>query len=116
MKKILVIDDEERVRRVYVRTLVEEGMLVREAQDASEALNILIREDIDLVLLDIKMPQIDGKVVFEVIREYDPSLRIIISSIYPIDQQKHLIPYALDYFDKSKGVAYLLEKITAVVR
>ena len=111
MKKILIVDDETRVREMYVKMLVEEGFMVRHADDAQTALNIIVREDIDLILLDIKMPYIDGKTLFEVIKEYDPNLKVIVSSVYPIDKQQQMIPQAMDYFDKSQGLAHLLEKI-----
>lgn len=111
MKKILIIDDEERIRDIYVRMFVPEGIIVRRAADATEAINILIREAIDLILLDIGMPQIGGRTAFEILKEYDPQARIIISSVYPIEKQKTMIPGAEDYFDKSEGPIWLLKKV-----
>ena len=111
MKKILIVDDEVRIRDIYVRMFVPEGIIVRVAANAGEAVNILIREGVDLILLDIGMPNIDGRVAFDIIKEYDPQARIIISSVYPIEKQKTMIPGAEDYFDKSEGPIWLLKKV-----
>ena len=58
--KILVVDDEEIVRRVIRLHLEREGWVVVEAGDGIEALEILKKEPIDLVLCDIRMPRMDG--------------------------------------------------------
>ena len=109
--KILIIDDEERIGKIYQRMLIEEGFIVRFASGAREATNILIREDIDVVLLDINMPGINGKTVFEIIREYNPNLKVIVVSAYPLHMQKKLIPHAFDYHDKSDNHSNMLEKV-----
>ena len=114
MKKILVIDDEIKIRYIYTRLLVQEGYIVRMAQDAREATNVLIREDIDLILLDLKMPEVSGKTMFEIIQEYDKKINVVVSSVYPVDEQKRRVPDAIDYFDKTKGVGVLLEKVKHV--
>ncbi len=110
-KKILVVDDEIRIRQIYIRMFVEVGLIVRWAADARSTIDILIREDIDLVLLDIKMPVIDGRTAFEIIHEYDPTIKVVIASVYPLDRQKQLVPHAHDYYDKSQGPLILLEKV-----
>ena len=115
MKKILIVDDEERVRELYIRTLVEEGFFVRHASDARKAFNIIIREEIDLILLDIKMPEIDGKTMMEVIKEFNSKLKVIVTSVYPIEKQKQMIPEAIGYYDKSQGLSCLLKKINEVL-
>lgn len=59
-QKILVVDDEEIVRRVVRLHLEREGWVGIEAGDGAEALEILEKEPVDLVLCDIKMPRMDG--------------------------------------------------------
>ena len=114
MKKILIVDDELYIRQIYFRLLLESGYSVCWAKDATQATNIIIRESIDLILLDIKMPGIDGRVMFDIIRQYNPSLKVIVSSVYPIEKQKKMIPSGVDYyFDKSEGPFCLLEKVKA---
>lgn len=109
MKKILIIDDEDRIRDIYCRLFVQAGIIVRKAKNATEATNIMIREEIDLVLLDIRMAIVDGREMFDIIKEYNPFGKVIISSVYPVEKQRELIPKALDYYDKSDGPIKLLE-------
>lgn len=63
-RKVLVVDDDARVRRLVIATLGEDYSLL-EAADGSQALDIASREKPDVVLLDVKMPGMDG---FEVCR------------------------------------------------
>ena len=57
---ILVVDDEERIRRLLKMYLEREGFMIEEAQDGTEALAKAFAKDYDLILLDIMMPEIDG--------------------------------------------------------
>ena len=115
MKKVLIVEDEPRIRSMYCDLLTTCGMEVREASNAWEAADTLISEKLDLVLLDLKLPCIDGKDFFDMIREHDPNMKIIISSVQPIEKQKQLVPGALAYFDKSHGTYALLEKVNDVL-
>jgi DNA-binding NtrC family response regulator len=115
-KNILIIDDEERIREIYARLFHAIGSTifeVFEASNAEEAKEIIFRERLDLILLDIKMPRIDGIKMFEAIKEVNPRLEIVVASVYPIEKQKKLIPFADSYYDKSEGPIKLLEKVTA---
>lgn len=114
-KKILIVDDEPRIRDIHIRLCVEAGLVVRWALNAQEATNIMVREQIDLILLDIAMPGIDGKTIFEIIQEYDPTLKVIVTSVYPMHVQKQMIPQAYDYYDKSHGPSLILSKIFSAV-
>jgi len=62
MSKILIIEDEEPIRRVLVRILNEEdsSFEIHEASDGKKGLELLKKESFDLVLCDIKMPKVDG--------------------------------------------------------
>lgn len=111
MKKILIIDDEDRIRDIYSRLFVQAGIVVRRAKNATEATNIMIREEINLILLDVRMAVVDGRTMFDIIKEYDPQGKVIISSVYPVEKQRELIPKALDYYDKSDGPIKLLEMV-----
>lgn len=115
MKRILIIDDERKIGKSYTVLLLEEGFEVRYASSAQEATNFLIREHFDLVLLDINMPEVSGKVMYEVIREYDPSLKVIVSSVYSIEEQVQSILGASAYHNKSQGVDTLVVKIQEVL-
>ena len=112
-KTIFIIDDDQETRKKYKKRLVAEGFRVIEAPDALEVVNILMREKsrIELILLDINMPEVDGREIFEIIEEYAPHLEIIVASLFPIGEQKLKIPKAVDYFNKSQGEDVLLTKI-----
>ena len=115
MKKILIIDDEQRIGQSYTRLLSEEGFEAKYALGAKEATNLLIREPFDLVLLDINMPEVDGKAMYEVVREYDRHMKVIVSSVYPIEDQIQSILGASAYHNKSQGVDILVAKIKEVL-
>ena len=69
MKKILVADDEMAIRLLYSEELKEEGYEVYTAANGREALEIVEKEPLDLVILDIKMPEMDGFAATMAIRE-----------------------------------------------
>ncbi|MBI3990782.1 MAG: response regulator [Candidatus Omnitrophica bacterium] len=115
MKRILIIDDEKRIGQSYTQLLSEEGFEAEYASGAQEATNLLIREHFDLVLLDINMPGVNGKVMYEVIREYDRRMKVIVSSVYPIEEQVQSILGASAYHNKSQGVDILVAKIKEVL-
>jgi DNA-binding NtrC family response regulator len=111
MKKILILDDEDRIRRIYKELLVNEGYEIIEASTALEAHATLKSSDIDLILLDIRIPKVSGSVMYDVIEQFFKELKVIVSSVYPIDLQKRIIPGAYDYYDKSQGTELLLQKV-----
>ncbi|GAB2718485.1 response regulator transcription factor [Paenibacillus thermoaerophilus] len=66
---ILVVDDEERIRRLLRMYLEKEGYIVEEAEDGERALAAALGRDFDLILLDIMMPGIDGIEVCQRLRQ-----------------------------------------------
>src|SRR5690625_7896165 len=67
--KILVIDDEERIRRLLRMYLEREDFIVEEADNGMDGLNLAIENDYDAILLDIMMPEMDGIEVCKKLRE-----------------------------------------------
>jgi DNA-binding response OmpR family regulator len=115
MKQILVIDDEPRIRSVYRQVLTERGFTVFEAFNVRVAHEVFLKESIDLVLLDIKMPIVDGVSIYDYLRTSYQQTRVIVASVYPVEEQKKLIEDASDYYDKSQGIDVLLSKIDRVL-
>lgn len=66
--KILVVDDEKMFQDIYKSKLMSEGFLVRTASNGTEAIKILLEETLDLVLLDLNMPIMDGFKVLQAIK------------------------------------------------
>jgi DNA-binding NtrC family response regulator len=75
--KILVVDDEDALRTVLAAELEGEGYQVTTAADGQEAINILSSAGFDLILLDIKMPNVDGFEVLKLAKERHPATKII---------------------------------------
>lgn len=82
MKKVLVIDDEMIVRTSSKRTLVPEGYDVTLAESGRAGIEILERETFDVILLDLKMPDMGGIDVLKVIMERWPGTKVIIVTGY----------------------------------
>ena len=70
MTRILIIEDEEKVRRMYSAMLKNEGFDVMEAPDAIQASCILNKEPVDIMLLDINMPQVYGSMFYEIMQNW----------------------------------------------
>ncbi len=80
--KVLVIDDEEIARISCQRVLNREGIQVTMASGGREGLDILMRQPHDLVLVDLKMPEMDGVEVARRVRALDPNLVTILITGY----------------------------------
>ncbi|GEN31841.1 two-component system response regulator ResD [Cerasibacillus quisquiliarum] len=66
---ILVVDDEERIRRLLKMYLEREDFIIDEAENGQEALELALKNDYDLILLDIMMPEMDGIDVCQELRK-----------------------------------------------
>ena len=78
---ILVVDDEELIRWSLTERLRAEGHDVLEAETGARALEQL-REGVDLVLLDYKLPDLDGLTILKKIKEFDPDILVILLTAY----------------------------------
>lgn len=81
-KNVLVIDDEEIVRISCQRALGPEGFNVDVATDGAEGLELLRQKDYDVILTDLKMPNMDGMEVLEQISELRPGAKVIVITGY----------------------------------
>ena len=82
MKKILIIDDEEKIRTLLSRIIGLEGFDVQQAGDCKTGLNKLDREDFDVVLCDVKLPDGNGVELTKKIKEKFPLIEIILLTAY----------------------------------
>jgi DNA-binding NtrC family response regulator len=80
---ILVIDDEEVVRLSHLRTLASEHCNVVTAWNGEHALQIMDQKSFDVVLLDLRMPGMDGMTVLKAIKEKWPEAEVIVITGYP---------------------------------
>lgn len=116
MPKILIVEDEQRIRQIYRKLLTLEHYQVVEAEDSKTACRILLQDkDIQLILLDINLPVVDGGILYRMIRMMDPSVKVLVTSAYPIQDQKDKICRADDYYDKSQGTELLIKKVKSLI-
>ena len=87
MTTILVVEDEDAVRQVSARTLESLGYNVLVSYDGVEALQLFDRhpDRVDLVQMDLVMPNMGGRDLLMSLRERDPGLKVIVMSGYPLD-------------------------------
>ena len=116
--KILVVDDEARMRKLVKDFLAIKGFIVLEAEDGEEALKIFnSNKDIKLILLDVMMPKLDGFETLEVIRQYSkvPVMMLTARS----EERDELKGYKLgvdEYITKPFSPKILVARVEAVLR
>ena len=115
-KSILVVDDEQRIRRMIIRYLEEEKYTVYEAADGEAALKIIESETIDLVILDLMMPGLDGEGFIRAARRFSDVYIIVLTAITSEDSQVNLYAKgADDYVEKPFSCKALVSKVSAVL-
>ncbi len=116
--KILVVDDESRMRKLVRDFLVKNGYDVLEAGDGEEALDIFYKQkDIALIVLDVMMPKLDGRQVCREIRESSKVPIIMLTA--RADEQDELQGFELgvdEYIAKPFSPKILMARIGAILR
>jgi two-component system, cell cycle sensor histidine kinase and response regulator CckA len=107
---ILLVDDEEIVRRSMARCMRQTGFEVIEAASGFEALRLYQEHHVDLVLLDIDMPELDGEQTYEELRKLDLHARVAFMSGYsdPVRAARLKSRGALAMFEKPCSLDALL--------
>jgi DNA-binding NtrC family response regulator len=80
---ILIVDDEEVVRLSHLRSLASAGCHARMAEDGKEALQVMEQQAFDVILLDLRMPDLDGMDVLKIIKERWPDSEVVVITGYP---------------------------------
>ena len=103
--QVLIVDDEEIVCRSYLRSLAGAHCNVHVAWTGEEALYALEQQRFDLVLLDLRMPGMDGMDVLKAIKQTWPDTQVVIITGYPsIESAKEAVRLgAYSYFAKPVG-------------
>lgn len=115
MSKILIIEDEEAIRRVLTKILKEENNSydIFEASDGLLAIEFIKNQDFDLILCDIKMPKMDGLEVLEATKKIKPDIPIVMISGHgdletAVETMRH---GAYDYISKPPDLNRLLNTV-----
>jgi DNA-binding response OmpR family regulator len=110
---ILVVDDEQNLRNTLAFILKRAGYYVTTTESAREALSVLETGSFDLMILDLKMPDVDGLTLLKTIREQHPHLPVFILTAYgSMDSAIDALRLeARDYLKKPIDPAQLLERI-----
>jgi DNA-binding NtrC family response regulator len=115
MSRILIIEDEEAIRRVLVKILSEENSLYKvfEAMDGLSGIELIKKEDFDLILCDIKMPKMDGVEVLQAAKKLKPEVPIVmISGHGDLDTAVNTMRLgAFDYISKPPDLNRLLNTV-----
>lgn len=86
-KRVLVVDDDDGVRRQLTYLLEDEGYEVEAAASGSAALATAAEADFDVVILDVRLPDVSGIEVFEAFRRRSDSMKAIIVSGFLVDEE-----------------------------
>jgi DNA-binding response OmpR family regulator len=115
MKRILVVDDEKNLLKLYEKELREEGYEVSIACSGPEALEKLRVAAIDLVILDIRMPEVNGLETLKQIMELPSSPPLILNTAYTSYKDNFLTWAADAYVVKSSDLSELKDRISEVL-
>jgi DNA-binding response OmpR family regulator len=99
---VLIVDDEERLRKALERSLLQEGYQTRVAASGDEALALVQAEPVDLLITDLVMPGMDGMALVRAIRAFNTEMKVVILTAYgSVESQADA---------EELGVAYYLTK------
>ena len=115
--RILVIDDESQIRKLLKVSLKSQGFYIEESHDGRDGINKVAIIKPDLVILDLGLPDMDGKEVIREIREWS-NVPIVILTARDQEQEKieALDNGADDYITKPFGIGELLDRIRVCLR
>jgi DNA-binding NtrC family response regulator len=102
---ILIVDDEEVVRRSHLRSLAETGCHTETAEGGLAAIRVMEQHPFDVILLDLRMPDLDGMDVLKTIKERWPESEVVVITGYPtIETAKEAVRLgAQNYIAKPVG-------------
>lgn len=118
MFHILVVDDDKNTRKLLKAVLESEGYTVSLAENGEEALDVMDSEVIDLVVLDIMMPKMDGYEFTKTLRDVNNNLPVLMVSAkqMPEDKRKGFLVGTDDYMTKPIDETEMLLRIKALLR
>ena len=118
MTRILVTDDEQKIREMIRKYAEFEGFTVDEAKDGFDAVNKADKEKYDLIIMDVMMPNLDGFSAVKEIKKKDPNVPVIMLSALGEEYDKiHGFDVGVDdYVDKPFSTKELMMRIHAILK
>ena len=118
MVKILVVDDDIHTQKLIKTVLENEQFYVLTASNGEEAMNVMDKEYIDLVVLDVMMPKMDGYEFTSILREINNTLPILMISAkqLPSDKKRGFLVGTDDYMTKPIDEEEMVLRIKALLR
>lgn len=114
-KRILLADDDESIRKMVSRVLESEGYIVSFATTGHEVVGKFFTDQIDLILLDLNMPEADGWKAFESVGSYYPFVPVIVITAQP-NQYERAVGMGIDaLMEKPLDLPLLLETIRSLL-
>ena len=115
-EKILIVDDEENMRRTLADILIDEGYQVITAATGEEAVRLCLKDIYRVILMDVRMPGIDGVEAFRQIRRHQEGIRVILMSAYGIKALKEaaLDEGAIAFLSKPLDLEKVIDLISEV--
>ncbi len=100
--KVMVVEDDPDIRKILELFLTEKAFRVKSAESASQALEMLAEEPIDLILSDVRMPNMSGLDLLRHLKERDPEIQLVLMSAYSSvkDAVEAIRLGAADYVEK----------------
>jgi len=113
--KVLIVDDEDRFRATTGALLRKRGFEVSDAPGGSAAIELIKKTDIDVVILDVRMPGMDGNIALREIKKIKPEAQVIMLTGYgaPDSALPSLRDGVFDYLSKPCDIEVLADKIRA---
>lgn len=111
MTKLLVVDDEKNLRDLYEEELTGDGYEVLTAANGLEALEIIKNDGIDLIIMDISMPEMDGIEALGKVTTNEKKIPVIIYTAFSKYKSNFMTWTADAYLTKSSNLDELKKKI-----
>lgn len=115
---ILIVDDEERIREAYRHLLAGEGRIIEECGSGNEALRRLDHRDIDVLILDLMLPDINGLEIMEwMLHQHVPTAVVVFSGDESIDSAIRALRHgAFEFIRKHGDPQELIDTVDRVLR